>query len=106
MVASASPFILVVEDDFEEFDPRLHRFAILWLEDFGKFGQTEREAELKDVLTALARVAREGQDVFGFVESVSAERAAKCPAAARARVWENLRGAAVDASAVIERGKE
>jgi hypothetical protein len=107
MVASADPFILVLENDFDAFDPRLHRFAILWLDNFGKFGGTERQEELRGLLTALARVVREpGQDVFGYVESVVADRAALSPAAARKRVWENFRGAAADASAVIESARE
>jgi hypothetical protein len=97
------PFILVIKDDFEEFDPRDHRFAILWLSLFGSEDDSKRVEELRKLLAGIARRVRsaEGPDIFEYVESVAAAGAGPEPVAAKASVWDNLRGTAVNATAVI-----
>jgi hypothetical protein len=97
------PFILVIKEDFEEFDPSDHRFAILWLSVFGSEDDSERVEELRKLLAGIARRVRSADDpdIFEYVESVAAAGAGPEPAAASASVWDNLRGTAVNATAVI-----
>jgi hypothetical protein len=62
----AEPIILVIESDFDEFDPREHRWAIIWLSDFEG---TSRNVQ--PMLKTLSSKTRRGEDVIAYLNDVA-----------------------------------
>jgi hypothetical protein len=62
MFSDADPALVVIENDFAAFDPREHRWTIIWLSDFIA-GQ--EEIDVRPFLKMLASTARRGEDVIG-----------------------------------------
>jgi hypothetical protein len=60
------PIILVLERSWEDFDPREHTFAVVWLSEF--FDDPSR---LRPLLQRLARLSREGDDVIAYLRGVA-----------------------------------
>jgi len=105
-IESNSSFLLVLENDFAEFDPRRHQFAFLWLTSFGPHGSEERGQELTNVLLKIAQLTRDpNSDVFAYVRSV-AERKASSNLPGAARLWRNLRGDAISAEDLTGAGAD
>lgn len=66
----SEPVMLVIENDFAKFDPREHRWAIVWLSDFTP---GREEVDVRPFLKMLASTARRGGDVIGTLHE-SAQR--------------------------------
>jgi predicted DNA-binding transcriptional regulator AlpA len=62
------PFLLIIENDFAAFDPRTHRWSILW---FSSFAQ-EPES-LPRMLHKLVKLAAANKDLFEYVNSLESK---------------------------------
>jgi hypothetical protein len=70
MAKSDDPFLLVIDTSFAEFDPRAHRWAVLWFSD----------VEPKDIPRLLGRFAgalRREEDLFALIEKRRRQRRLK-----------------------------
>jgi hypothetical protein len=64
--ADQNPIVVVVDRAWRTFDPREHAYAIIWLSDFA-----ENAGEIPKVLHELARRAKQGDDVIGYLRDVA-----------------------------------
>jgi hypothetical protein len=72
--AEAEPIILIIDQDFESFDPRIHAYAVIWLSDY----HTDPSA-IRPLLQMLARKTKQGEDLILYLRDV-AERARQAEA--------------------------
>lgn len=63
---SADPIILIIDQEFAQFDPREHGYAIIWLGDY----HSEPEA-IRPLLQVLAQKTRRDEDVIGYLRDVA-----------------------------------
>jgi hypothetical protein len=70
MFNEADPALLVIENDFADFDPCKDRWAIIWL---SEFTPGQEEIDVRPFLNMLASTARRGEDVIGALHE-SAQR--------------------------------
>jgi hypothetical protein len=64
--AESEPIILVIESDFDDFDPREDRWAIIWLSHFEEGGR-----DVQPMLKTLSTATRRGEDIIGYLNSVA-----------------------------------
>jgi hypothetical protein len=65
MDSTQFPFLVVINKDFESFDPGRDPSAIIWFEDF-----EEKPAEVWKVLATVAKRIQKGNDVFAYLGDV------------------------------------
>jgi hypothetical protein len=96
------PFLLVIDVDFKEFDPRTHPWAVLWL----PRADAAADGELKAIFKRIAFAVERDVDVFELVSRLEqAERKSDAPR------WQRLRvtltgggvGVALQAAALLEK---
>jgi len=66
MEADQDPFMLVIDQDFQAFDPSQHPWGVIWFSDFWK-----NTDSIYRLFAALARKTQEDEDVFAYLRSVA-----------------------------------
>jgi hypothetical protein len=76
------PVILVVEGRLSLLDPRVQRWAIIWLSDF-----EDAPYDVKPLFQTLARKTRRDEDVIEYLREVAERRRRKAAAGRAARLF-------------------
>jgi hypothetical protein len=71
MEAASEPALLVIENDFDRFNPCKHRWAIVWLTDL------RGDDDVRPFLKKIASTARRGDDVIGALNEAATRIAQK-----------------------------
>ena len=88
--------MLVIENNFDAFDPSLGRWSVVWFSDLA-----DKPEVLWRVFAALAKKIQRGEDIFKYLESLS--RGGKYDAIAKyIEVKPGLFGTTVNVKAIAE----
>lgn len=66
------PFLLVINESFERFDPRGNEWSIIWLSDF-----RENQDSISEIFGMLLRRIRKDENLFDYFKSLFRKQAAK-----------------------------
>jgi hypothetical protein len=93
---SQDPFMLIINTDYNDFDPQQHLWGIVWFSDF-----VEKPERIYRVFSRLAHQTRKDEDIFTYLRSLNRKKSLK--------KWINyfeikpkLFGIAVDVNAIFE----
>jgi hypothetical protein len=96
MDSEQDPFMLVIGEDFKSFDPKIHRWTLVWFSDFWK-----KTDSIWRVFAALAQKVRKGENIFDYLEGVS--RIQKYASISKyIEIKTGLFGTSIDVKAIIE----
>ena len=96
MNSEQDSFMLVIGEDFNKFDPKIHQWSLVWFSDFWK--QTD---SIWRVFAALAQKVRRGDDIFDYLEGVS--RKQKYATLSKyIEIKPGLFGTSIDVKAILE----
>lgn len=90
------PFMLVLNRDFEVFNPNEHSWSIIWFSDF-----VDKPDRIYGILSQLTRKTRYGEDIFEYLRSIARKE--------RLRKWTkcfkikpNIFGISIDLKEIFE----
>ena len=96
MNSEQDPFMLVIGEDFKKFEPKIHRWSLVWFSDFWK-----KKDSIWRVFAALAQKVKRGENFFDYLEGVS--RKQKYAAISKyIEIKPGLYGTSVDVKAILE----
>ena len=96
MQSEQDPFMLVIGEDFKGFNPKTHRWSLVWFSDFWK-----KKNSIWRVFAALAQKVRIDEDIFNYLEGVS--RKQKYAAISKyIEIKPGLYGTSIDVKSIIE----
>lgn len=90
------PFMLIIDTDFEYFNPTSHSWGIIWFSEF-----ENQPAKVIQLLKKLANKTRTGKDVFSYLKCVTKESKLKI-LAKYFEVKPKVFGISIDAKAILE----
>lgn len=90
------PFILVIDRDFNAFDPDKNSWALIWMSDFYKEPQS-----IYRFFGSLARRVGRGEDIFEYLQSV-ARKQKMMDAAKYFELKPKILGVSVDIKAILQ----
>jgi len=90
------PFMIVIDKDFEVFDPLSHKWSIIWFSEFEN--QTNK---IIDLFKKLANRSRRGKDIFSYLECVTKESRLK-NLAKYFEIKPKVFGISINAQAILE----
>lgn len=91
------PFMLIVDRDFEEFDPEEHPWSIIWFSDFW-----DKPDTIHRLFGALAQKLRKDEDLFRYMRSVARKEKYKTLAKFVELKTPEVFGISIDVKAIIE----
>jgi hypothetical protein len=66
MKSEQDPFMLIIGEDFEKFDPKVHRWSLVWFSDFWK-----KPDSIWRVFAVIAQKVQRGDSIFDYFYDVS-----------------------------------
>ncbi len=96
MNSEQDPFMLVTGEDFKKFDPKIHRWSLVWFSDFWK-----KTDSIGRVFAALAQKVQRGENIFDYLEGVSRKRK-YAKISKYIEIKPGLLGTSIDVEAILE----
>ncbi len=96
MKTEQDPFMLIINQDFREFKPEMHPWGIVWFSDFW-----EKSNLIYRVFGALAQKVRGGEDVLGYLATLSRQGKYK-KLTKYLEIKPGLWGVAIDVKALLD----
>jgi hypothetical protein len=90
------PFMLAIENNFSDFEPGIHRWAIVWFSEMA-----DNPSVLWKIFASIARKVQQGEDIFEYLERLS--RSGKYDAIAKhIEIKPGTHGVSIDIKAIFE----
>ena len=96
MNSEQDPFMLDIQEDFKKFDPKAHRWSIVWFSDFWK-----KTDSIWRVFATLARKVRSDENLFDYLEGISRKQK-YAKVSKYIEIKPGLCGTSIDVKAILE----
>lgn len=90
------PFMLIINEDFGIFDPKEHKWSIIWFSDF-----RENPDSIPRIFCSLVQKIRQNENLFDYFQSLATKKAAKA-FIGYFEVKPGIFGISIDVKAILE----